>query len=69
MRYLRAIRGVTLHDRPRNDDIREQLGAMPTITEVIRERETSQMVWPCNEETGGQYIEHGLQGRLRSTQA
>ena len=36
MRCLRAIRGVTLRDRLRNDDIREQLGAMPTITEVIR---------------------------------
>ena len=35
MRCLRAIRGVTLRDRLRNDDIREQLGAMPTITEVI----------------------------------
>ena len=38
MRCLRAIRGVTLRDRLRNDDIREQLGAMPTITKVIRER-------------------------------
>ena len=36
--HIRAIRGVTLRDRLRNDDIREQLGAMPTITEVIRER-------------------------------
>ena len=38
MRCLRAIRRVTLRDRLRNDDIREQLGAMPTIIEVIRER-------------------------------
>ena len=41
MRCLRAIRGVKLRDWLRNDDIREQLGAMPTITEVIRERDVS----------------------------
>jgi hypothetical protein len=38
MRCLRAILGVTLRDRIRNEDIRQQLGVKSTITEVIRER-------------------------------
>ena len=37
MKCLKAIRGVTLYDRVRNEDIREQLGEGSNITDTIRE--------------------------------
>ena len=49
MRCLRAIHGVTLRDRCRNDAVRAVLQIDNKITEVIKTKRL--MVWPCHQKT------------------